>query len=617
MFDVFYQGPKPGLFVFEQPATTLEEAAENSKTEFFWFIHGSANYDNFDFDWRCPPWENEHVHVFPSQWQVNGDVYFAHKDHARKRAYNFRTEQIITRTVDMTNWVIPKGIDDSEFDYSWHPNSVEPPYEYHFATQWQKDGGPIYKGTAGLKYTSAQKIRVNATQIFYMDFMNPESKEQFAELKKQWPDIKLTRYVDNHLNVLTRIMNLADTEFVWVISSICRYDDFDFTWHPDVSQRDMIHCFFNDFSEERRGDTFYINVASFKSQMVELELLDWFNVINYIPTTTVTRYPSPIHYYETDDLVSEIKNYEFKTPFVVFTNNDKIQQYRVNTCAWTKKDRSVMSLSLSNATVAVPRDIKADLKSQIYDYPYIDTEKVRNYYAEQPSDIIYISNGEPDEERWFKHLRESIIFTGRNKDTANLNRLKWIRNVNGRVAAYQAAAKASATPWFIAIFAKLEVANSELWEWTPDYFQEPKHYIFNSKNVLNGLEYGHQGAIAYNKKLVLENNNPGIDFTLSQPHASVPILSGFAHFNQNPWMTWRTAFREVLKLKHFQETAPTVETAYRLKKWLTVAEGEHAEWCLRGASDAIEYYELVNGDYSKLMLSFEWAWLKEYYDSKY
>jgi hypothetical protein len=109
----------------------------------------------------------------------------------------------------------------------------------------------------------------------------------------------------------------------------------------------------------------------------------------------------------------------------------------------------------------------------------------------------------------------------------------------------------------------------------------------------------------------------GLDFTLSKSHEVVPILSGVAHFNQNPWMTWRTAFREVVKLKQFQSETPTVETAHRLKVWLSKAQGLHSEWCLRGAADAVEYYDSVEGDFSKLMLSYEWSWLQTYYDSKY
>jgi hypothetical protein len=601
MFDVFYWGPKPGLFAFEQPATSLDDAANKSRTTYYWYIYGGNDYTGFNFDYTPVPWESDHVHTFPSQWQRDGGVYLANK-HVRGNT-NYRTEQKLQRLPNKKLWHIPTNIDDSEFDYSWHPDTAEPPYEYRFPTQWQREGGPVYPGTAGVKYMTDQRIRAGATQIFYMDFMNGGiARHQFDLLKLDHPDIKRTRYVDNHLNVFKRIMNMATTEYVWIISSICDYTQFDFTWHPSEAQREMIHCF--PTGNQRRGDTFYIHVPSFTQQMFELELLDWFNVINYSDDQQVERFAMPVHQYSTDDLVTEIKNYKFETPYVMFTNQKDLVLHD-SPCLWTKKDRTVVRISTAGATAIVPRDIKEDLRTQIYDYPYIEDTKPRlNDYlgGRDCLDIVYISNGEPDEEKWHDHLCYM-----------SNTRAKWVRGVDGRTAAYQEAARRSDTPWFFAVFAKLEVLGNQFpWDsWLPDYFQEPKHYIFNSRNPVNGLEYGHQGVIAYNKRLVLENNDPGIDFTLSQPHESVPILSGTAHYNQSEWMTWRTAFREVVKLKYFMDTQPTVETEHRLTTWLTVAEGDFAEWSIRGATDAVAYYAEVGGDYEQLKLSFEWLWLRE------
>jgi hypothetical protein len=607
MFDVFYIGAKPDLFAFEKSATCLENAAEQSRTEFFWFIHSTNDYTNFNFNWMPPPWEYQYTHTFPSQWHANGGVYFASKAHADKNKLKFQHCQSVNRQVDMSNWTIPNNLDVSNFDFSWHPNPLEAEYEYHFATQWQKAGGPVYQGTAGIKYVATQKAYTNATQIFYMDFMNPGSAEQLADLRKRYPEIKSTRYVSDHLNVLKRIMNLAESEFVWVISSICDYTDFDFTWHPEHWQEDMIHCFPS--GKQKRGDTFYINVDSFKTQMYNLEILDWFNVINYCSDQSADRILDPTVYYETDDLISTIKNYDFKFPYATFSNQPTTaRHWQHYPCLWTEKDRSVESFTRSNGVCVVPRDVKTHLRTQLYDYPYI-TAKERAVFTEKNLDTVYISNGEPDEQKWYDELLSVT-----KKKAADVI---WIRGVNGRANAYKAAAAASTTPWFFAVFAKLQVSSDFEWSWQPDYFQEPKHYIFNARNPVNGLEYGHQGMIAYNRRLVLDTVDSGLDFTLSKAHEVVPILSGVAHFNQNPWMTWRTAFREVVKLKQFQSETPTVETAHRLKVWLTKAEGLHSDWCLRGAADAVEYYDSVEGDFSKLMLSYEWNWLQTYYDSKY
>jgi len=133
---------------------------------------------------------------------------------------------------------------------------------------------------------------------------------------------------------------------------------------------------------------------------------------------------------------------------------------------------------------------------------------------------------------------------------------------------------------------------------------------------LNGLEYGAMNINLYNKQLVLDTK-PGIDFTLSALHTVVPVCASISRFNTDPWITWRSAFREVLKLRQEVEQGAGIEIQHRLKVWMTYAEGENAEYCLLGAQDADSYYTEVNGDADKLQLSFDWAWLEDFYYSKY
>jgi hypothetical protein len=137
--------------------------------------------------------------------------------------------------------------------------------------------------------------------------------------------------------------------------------------------------------------------------------------------------------------------------------------------------------------------------------------------------------------------------------------------------------------------------------------------VFNAHNPVNGLEYGHMATVAYNKNLVLSTTDPGIDFTLSQPHEIVPVLSGVAQFNADPLMTWRTAFREVVKLLHYNDTQPTLETEHRLHTWCTVAKGPNAEWSLKGAKDATEYYQAVGGNYDEILKTYNWDWLEDHF----
>ena len=528
---------------------TVHRCVTRSKTNKFWVISSENIYDDFDFTWHAQPWQSYMTHVFGSQWQKWSDTFL---------------------------------INRMEFDrHSTWATAIEQFPNLNFVQDQ-----PVY-------------IPDDLHDVYYVDHGN--LTDQYERLYGRYPTIKKTRYVENYLETFKRIMSTATTEYVWIVSSLCDYTRFDFSWQPEAWQREMIHVFPS--GEQKRGDTFYIHVDSFSKQMVELELLDWFNVINYCTEQTVSRMPIPVHHYTGDDLVSEIKKHDFKHPYTWFIKDNEQPMY--NPSIWGAKDKKIVSFSRGNSYILAPREVKSHINTQVYDYPYID--KTKNHAIHEPFlDIVYISNGEPDAERWYDHLVKTC---GR--------QVKRVMNVNGRAAAYHAAAELSNTPWFLTVFAKLEVVDTFDWSWQPDYFQEPKHYIFHSKNTVNGLEYGHMGVIAYNKSLVLDTNDWGLDFTLSRAHAVVPIVSAIAHYNTTPELTWRTAFREVIKLKDDVVKTESVESEYRLNTWLTTAGGNNAIWSIRGATDAVEFYDKVCGVSEELMKSFEWVWLHEYYTNKY
>ena len=325
-----------------------------------------------------------------------------------------------------------------------------------------------------LNFVDNQTVKTadDSSAMYFVDHGNPESAPQLASLKQRYPNIRSTRFVDNYLDTFKRIIATATTENVWILSSLCEYDDFDFTWQPGAWEREQIHCFCNEENawNEKRGDTFYIPVEIFKAQMYDLELLDWFNVINYCTDQKVHRLPCPKVYYETDSLVEEVRKFDFNFPYAVFTNRVHAR-FDASLCLWTEKDRVVESFSESNSTCIVPRDVKTHLQTQIYDYPYIITPKQgQNVFVDDSLDIVYISNGEPEAEQWYEHLIK-----------VSKREVKRVQNVDGRAEAYKAAANLSSTDWFFAVFAKLEVVESFDWTWQPDYLQEPKHYIFNSQ----------------------------------------------------------------------------------------------------------------------------------------
>ena len=409
--------------------------------------------------------------------------------------------------------------------------------------------------------------------------------------------VKIVRYFDNYKDVLTRIANTVEHEYVWIVSSVCDYTGFDFSWHPEFWQNTMLHVFASD--GEKFGDTFYMHVPSFRQRIGQFELLDWYD-LNFVGPG-VPRRPMPIVQHNLDTHVEAIKTIDWPGPLAVFSTDGTVTE-TPTVPLWREKTKTIVPLSAGASQVIVPKTAVPYIKTQAYDYPYIDRTQ-RHLMSEEPLDIVFIDNGESNANSNYEHLVEVASLTWR-------NRIHRSSGVNGRVAAYHAAAKLSHTPWFFAVFAKLRVRMDFDWTWQPDRMQEPKHYIFHAHNPVTELTYGHQAMIAYNKKLVLNNAGTGLDFTLDNAHEVVPILSGTADYAYTPWMAWRTAFRECVKLRGQTD----VESQYRLRKWLEIIPlaTPNAEWSRWGAEDAVEYYNSVDGATEELKKSYDWSWLASY-----
>ena len=530
---------------------TIKRCLTRSPTQKFWVISSENVYDNFNFEWHAQPWQNFMTHVFASQWQKWSDTFLINKN-------------------------------EFERHIKWAKTLEEFPNLNFVSDQ------PVYRPD-------------DIYDIYYVDHFNPGSEDNFARISKRYTDIKQARYVDNYLATFKRIVGTAETEYIWITNSICDYSRFDFTWQPEPWQAKMLHVFPS--GTQKFGDTFYVHVPTFIEQMDKLELLDWFETVNYCSDQIVPRLPIDVITYAGDTVVDAVKAHTFTGPYAVFKHASvKARLPDFAPAIWRKKDRVIHTFTESGSVTVVPRETKAYLDTQMYDYPYILPHK-EQFVADKCLDIVYISNGEPDADRWYNHL----------VSCAQGRKIHWVKDVTGRANALYAAATLSSTPWFFAIPAKLEVDAGFDWDWQPDYLQEPKHYIFNAINRTNGLIYGHQAMVAYNKELVLSTTDYGLDFTMSKMHETVDVVSGVAHYTVSPIVAWRTAFRESVKLC----AATDSTSADRLATWCTVAEGHNAEWSINGANDGKAYYESVHGDYAQLMLSFDWQWLDDFYALRY
>lgn len=490
-------------------------------------------------------------------------------------------------------WVINHLCDYTNFDWLWEPTPWEAEQAHVWPSQHQQNSG-----TWLLPKKEYQDINRNHAIVPRKQSV-PKIHIKHNPNSADFGDVNVY-YVSDYLGTIRRALKKMSAEYCWVTSDVCDYTAFDFTWHPSEWQQTLLHVFAS--NEQKFGDTFYIHVPSFLQQTQGLKILEWYDGLHFVPEISVPRHLLPVVNYDSDSVVDAVWQHDFADPVVLFQNTSTEIDDLPTISLWQESMKTVTPLSLGSSYIIVPRECKNYLKTQLYDYPYVNKSVIK--YQDQPLDIVFISNGEPNAQENWDHLNKVI------KDDKKLpHQIHHCKNVAGRVAAYHAAAKISQTPWFFAVFAKLEVFQSFDWNWQPDRMQQAKHYIFHAVNPVNGLIYGHQAMIAYNKTLVLNNPGQGLDFTLDNDHEVVPLISGVARYNISPWVCWRTAFREALKLQH---NLPDIDSQYRLDCWLSTGWGTHGKWSMIGAKDAVEYYHEVNGDADACKLSYDWQWLSSY-----
>ena len=353
-------------------------------------------------------------------------------------------------------------------------------------------------------------------------------------------------FVDSYLTVLKSVIDDIKTEYFWFFANFMDLKTMDLDYIPEQHEKDQMHVWYNTNplgGTNKEGNVFLIPTKAFRKQVKNLKFLRDYKNINYHPHENLFQNIIPKVTFELADPYQAYYNQE--PMYYKWLHNKNLDSAMVpNFFPSFWEDVKLYTWGETNDIMLVP--YKENMQQ------FYDIERIVHYnldYKVKPMDIIFISYDEPSAEKRYNELKEKFP------------RAKWCKDVIGQTLAYMYAANMSDTDYFFAVFPKLEIVDSFKFDFQPDRMKNPCHYIFNCKNPVNGLEYGHGAVLLYNKQLVMQTTNPGLDFTLSKPHDIVPILSAINHLNQTPWLAWRTAFREVLKLC---QAKPTVESKHRL-----------------------------------------------------
>jgi hypothetical protein len=580
-------------------------SVDDSPYEWNWICDSRIDYADFNWDWLPDAWDAEKIHEFCMYGSKHlSYTRLMNKNNSGKRVFHHSYIQFKPNVTPVIywqdffeelsldnlkqlaqgnewTWVADKRIDYSDWNFDWLPDGWDTNYIHCFTMA----------GKEQLSYTWL--VHRDAIANF-VDYKYHESSLTFKDAHANMCFLNTNTFdnplvADFQVRLITTMeesikaaVKKCNREWLWIYSDVCEYDGFDWTWLPDLDQRDQIHCWPSGTCE--KGDTFLIHVPSFNADKLK------FNFEH----TPIQRKRWPVISVTDNCLAWDLNNYSRNRGIYTVYSYTGFVDYP-DVCLWDK--RPVVSLNRSNSTCLVPRDCIVD--KEIYEYSYL--LRYPEYGSDIPIDVIFIDNKEScANDNWNRLL---TVYPG----------VKSVSGINNRLEAYRAAAFQSDSPWFIAVFAKCYVLDNfaEL-NWQPDFWQEPKHYIFHNRNLNTGLEYGHMAPIAYHCQLMFENRG-GLDMTLAQRHTTVPITISETNLEGDDWLTWRTAFREVIKILHYGRENPSVENEYRLWAWRNVAKCNNASMQQLAVKHAEEYYVASGGNEEALILTSEWNWLYEHY----
>jgi hypothetical protein len=252
-----------------------------------------------------------------------------------------------------------------------------------------------------------------------------------------------------------------------------------------------------------------------------------------------------------------------------------------------------------------------------FDHRFYINKKELDIVASNPKpyDIFFISYNEPKAEENYQRLINRFP------------RAKRINGVKGIHNAHIAAANLSSTEMFWVVDADALITRKFNFEfnYVPYYHKGERDilldtvHVWCSTNLVNGLIYGYGGVKLLPRQKTIDMNKNTTDMTtsISKNFKLINKISNITEFNTDEYSTWRSAFRECVKL-----SSKTIDRSYdsetdnRLNAWCTMGEKElFGIYSIGGAQAGKSYGESNIADPEALMKINDFEWLKTQYDS--
>jgi hypothetical protein len=216
-------------------------------------------------------------------------------------------------------------------------------------------------------------------------------------------------------------------------------------------------------------------------------------------------------------------------------------------------------------------------------------------------DIIFISYQEPNAEKNWEVLHSRFPMAKR------------ITGITGIHQAHIAAAKKSFTKMFWVVDGDSMIKEDFNFDYIVDSQNLDTVHVWRSENPINGLIYGYGGVKLLPTLLTrkMDLSKPDMTTSISNKFKILNSISNITNFNTDPFNTWKSAFRECVKLSSkIIDRQNTNETDERLETWCTVGSDKlFGKYAIQGANQGKEYGITNKGNIEMLSKINNWEWL--------
>ena len=478
--------------------------------------------------------------------------------------------------------------DDFNFDY------VIPEWDKNYVHVW-KTSKDEFKSV----YLMAKDYLFTKREADYLFFIN--KKEILIEASRYGYDVLRLEFNDNVYKRIVEFQKKTRTSMFWVLAPECKllteltyivpdYDkEYVHQWTPinneapnvflisptyPISIREAEYLFF--VSKKIMEDK--ISKVGYDTLQLEFSDNAYDRITSFQKTVTTSMFWV---------LAPECKLLTELTYIVPDYDKEYVHQ-------WTALNSEYLHLNL------IPKKYTIS-KREATNLFFVSKKEIVESLFKETYDIIFISYNEPNADENYQRLLKRFPNTQR------------VHGVTGIHNAHIQAAKISKTSMFWVVDGDSQIVDEFDFDYVVNPWDRDAVSVWKSINPINNLSYGNGGVKLLPKDLTMELDTSTIDMTtsISKKFNSIDQISNLTIFNTDPFNTWKSAFRECVKLSSkIIDGQVDIETETRLNVWCTVGfEQTYGEYAIKGANSGRNFGIKYRNNLEEISKINDWEWL--------